>query len=123
MRAPAIFIAALIAAQAAVAEPMGECHQYRDGPVGVIYEVHERLQIAELKADLHAAQMAAVGGEPRFAASRRALPSEDQLRAAFDADRSAWRYSCRSPHVVALDRSLSRISSAAAQARKADLQK
>ncbi len=123
MRVSGVFIVLLIAAQSAIAEPMGECHQYRDGPVGVREDVAERLFIAQLQADLHAAKLEHFQIEPSFSASRRALPTDDQLKAAFEADTLAWRHACRSPQVVAFDRSLTRIASAAEQARKADLQK
>ena len=123
MRAPAIFIAALIAAQAAVAEPMGECHQYRDGPVGVRQDVAERLFIAQLQADLHAAKLELFQQEPSFSASRRALPTSDQLKAAFEADTLAWRHACRSTQVVAFDRSLTRLAAEAETARNVDFHK
>lgn len=121
MRTPALFIALLIAAQAAIAEPLGDCHLDRSGPIGVREDVAERLQIAQLKADLHAEQLKASGIESSFAASRRALPSAEQLKASFEADSVAWRYACRSPQVVAFDRALTRSAARAAEARMADM--
>ncbi len=123
MRVSALFIASLIAAQAAVAAPMGDCHLDRSGPIGVREDVGERLKIAQLQADLHTAKLELFGKEPSFSATRRALPTSDQLKAAFEADTMAWRHACRSPQVVAFDRSLTRLSSAAAEARKVDFYK
>ena len=122
MRASAAFIALLIAAQAAIAEPLGDCHLDRSGPIGVREDVAERLQIAQLKADLHAEQLKAAGAAPSFPASRQALPAADQLKAAFEADTASWRYACQSPHVVAFDRALTSAMSKAEQARKVDMQ-
>ena len=123
MRAAAVFVALLIAAQAATASQFGDCHLDRAGPIGVREDVGERLEIAQLQAELHTVTLELFGKEPSFPATRRAVPTDDQLKAAFEADTMAWRHACRSPQVVAFDRSLTRISSAAAEARKVDLQK
>lgn len=124
MRAPALFIALLIAAQAAIADAsnFGDCHLDRSGPIGVREDVAERLQVEQLKADLHAEKLKANGAVSSFAASRQALPSAEQLKAAFEADSAAWRYACRSPHVIAFDRTLTSAMSKAEQARKVDMQ-
>lgn len=123
MRAAAVFVALLIAAQAASAEPFGDCHLDRAGPIGVREDVAERLKIAQLKAELHTEKMRTAGVEPSFAATAEAVPGSDQLKAAFEGDSAAWRYACRSPQVVEFDRALTRAASAAERARAADTQK
>lgn len=121
MRASAAFIALLIAAQAAIAEPLGDCHLDRSGPIGVREDVAERLQIAQLKADLHAEKLKGSGTEPSYPATAAAVPTREQLQAAFEADSVAWRFACRSPQVVAFDGALTRAASAAFSARAADM--
>ena len=120
MRVAAVFVALLVAAQAATAAPLGECHLDRAGPIGVREDVAERLKVSQLKAELHEEKMRAAGVQPSYPATAAAVPGPDQLKAAFEADTAAWRYACRSPQVVEFDSALTRAASAAESARLAD---
>lgn len=114
-------IAAAIAALISIPAIATDCERTLEHSIRS--EISNLLRIERLQAENHELLLTVMGGESSFAASRKALPNQADLKAAFKADEAAWGYSCRSPQLIQFSKSLQRISTTAAKARLSDLMK
>ncbi|HCF2449048.1 TPA: hypothetical protein NIA45_006748 [Pseudomonas aeruginosa] len=80
-----------------------------------------QLRIERMEANHHLLEMRSRGLEVSYAASGALTPSKQEVAAAFAADEASWEFSCRSPHVLELQRRLVRAAKESAAARLSDI--
>ncbi len=83
--------------------------------------LHYQLRIERMEAQHHLLDMRARGMEVSYAASGALTPTRDQVASAFSADEAAWKFSCRSPQVLELQRRLARAATESAAGRLSDM--
>lgn len=82
--------------------------------------LHYQLRIERMEANHHVLDMRARELEVGHIASGALIPTQDEVDQAFAADAAAWKFACRSPQVLELQRRLARASIESAAARLAD---